>query len=223
MFHLAIFDFNGTVIDDEPAWEEAHMLVFQKHGIDPAGVHHKPGIGIANNWIIFRKQFKKLSEISLETLEEETFQAYIDQLSKDRKYRSGFKSFWELLLSKQMPVVLATSLDRDILDQILPYFSGLEEKFEVIVTGDEVNQKKPAPDIFLKVLERFNKKVSDEIAASECIVFEDAVAGVQAALTAGMHVVYLPSSEFIEESNVYLQPDLVAKDFTDKRIIEFMA
>ena len=222
MFRLAIFDFNGTVIDDEPAWEEAHMVVFRKHNIDPGGVHHKPGIGIANNWIIFKQQFPELADITLETLEEETFQAYMDELKKKGEIRNGFESFWSSLKRKQMPIVLATSLDRDILVQILPYFPGLEDKFEVIVTGDEVDEKKPAPDIFLRVLERFNSATPEIVREEECVVFEDSTAGVQAALSANMHVIHMPSKEFVEESAAKVKPDLVADDFTDERIIDFV-
>ena len=61
--------------------------------------------------------------------------------------------------------------------------AGLESLFSLIVTPDDVEHGKPAPDIFLLAAERMG------IPASNCVVFEDAEPGLQAARAAGMHAV----------------------------------
>ena len=67
--------------------------------------------------------------------------------------------------------------------------------FDVIATGCEVAHGKPFPDIYLHVAEGLDVKPSD------CLVFEDVEAGVQAAIAAGMSVcsVYDPFSETKKE------------------------
>jgi pseudouridine-5'-monophosphatase len=64
------------------------------------------------------------------------------------------------------------------------------EMFDVIVCGDDVKESKPNPAIFLEAMRRLGS--TD---ASECLVFEDAVNGVRAALAGGFPVVWIPSDQ----------------------------
>ena len=66
--------------------------------------------------------------------------------------------------------------------------SGLFSLFAHVVTGDQVAAGKPAPDIFLECASRFDPAPPP----ADCLVFEDAPAGVDAAVAAGMRVVFVP-------------------------------
>jgi beta-phosphoglucomutase-like phosphatase (HAD superfamily) len=66
--------------------------------------------------------------------------------------------------------------------------AGLRGMFEVEVTGDDVTRGKPAPDLFLKAAEGLGVDPAD------CVVFEDAPAGIAAAVNAGMRAVAVPNS-----------------------------
>lgn len=63
---------------------------------------------------------------------------------------------------------------------------GMENCFDAIVSGDEVEKGKPAPDIFLLVAKRIG------IPPGECTVFEDSPHGIEGALRAGMKAVMIP-------------------------------
>jgi HAD superfamily hydrolase (TIGR01509 family) len=65
--------------------------------------------------------------------------------------------------------------------------AGLRGLFEVEVTGDDVTRGKPAPDLFLKAAEGLN------VEPAYCVVFEDAPAGIAAAVNAGMRAVAVPN------------------------------
>ncbi|KAF8542032.1 HAD-like domain-containing protein [Trichophaea hybrida] len=73
------------------------------------------------------------------------------------------------------------------------------------VLGDDprIRRGKPAPDIFLVALETINVDLrsegKNEISPEECLVFEDAVPGVEAARRAGMRVVWVPHSGLLKE------------------------
>lgn len=67
-----------------------------------------------------------------------------------------------------------------------PFF----QQFDHIITGDNVTNGKPAPDIFLKACETWETPPSP----SNCLVFEDAPTGVTAAKAAGMHCVMVPDA-----------------------------
>jgi beta-phosphoglucomutase len=60
--------------------------------------------------------------------------------------------------------------------------------FDALVTGSDVTRKKPAPDGFLLAAKRLG------VEASECIVFEDAIGGIQAAVAAGMYPIGITST-----------------------------
>jgi HAD superfamily hydrolase (TIGR01509 family) len=65
---------------------------------------------------------------------------------------------------------------------------GLLERFDVIVTQDDVSFAKPAPDIFLRVLQKL------EVAPDKALVLEDSLNGVRAARAAGIRVIAVPNS-----------------------------
>ncbi|MGC1630621.1 MAG: HAD-IA family hydrolase, partial [Gelidibacter sp.] len=79
----------------------------------------------------------------------------------------------------------------------------LIEKFDVLVDGNDVTKAKPDPEVFLIAAQQL------DINPENCIVFEDAVAGIQAANTAGM------VSIGIGDKNTLHEADYVFKDFTE--------
>lgn len=64
--------------------------------------------------------------------------------------------------------------------------AGMENCFDAIVSGDEVEKGKPAPDIFLLAAKRIG------VPPGECTVFEDSPHGIEGALRAGMNAVMIP-------------------------------
>jgi pseudouridine-5'-monophosphatase len=100
---------------------------------------------------------------------------------------AGAEAFVHSLRAAAIPMAVATSSDRAIFElktRSHPWFSI----FDAIVCGDDprVVAKKPAPDIFLAAAQDLRAS------PSQCVVFEDSLAGVEAALAAGMRVVALP-------------------------------
>jgi HAD superfamily hydrolase (TIGR01509 family) len=89
--------------------------------------------------------------------------------------------------SKGLPRALATSSFRGQAEVALTE-AALMGRFDVEVTGDEVQFGKPAPDLFLLAAERLN------VSPRACVVFEDAPAGLEAAARAGMRRVWVPNA-----------------------------
>lgn len=76
-------------------------------------------------------------------------------------------------------IALVTTASKDNTSDILNYFE-LAQFFDLILTGDDVNQKKPNPEGFLRAMEDFG------VTAGDSIVFEDSEEGIQAAISAGI-------------------------------------
>lgn len=68
--------------------------------------------------------------------------------------------------------------------------------FDAIVDGNHVSKAKPDPEVFLKGAEALG------VQPSECVVFEDAIAGVEAAINGGMKVVGIGSPEVLGKANI---------------------
>lgn len=84
---------------------------------------------------------------------------------------------------------------------------GIEPYFEVRISGDMVTRCKPDPEIFLTAAAKLGLK------PEECLVFEDAIAGVMAAKAAGMKVIALTSTHTREQLSAH-SPERIVEDFT---------
>ena len=102
--------------------------------------------------------------------------------------------------AKQFPVIEGTGLRL--------------EWFDVVVTGDEVDRKKPDPQIYLRTAERLG------LSPSRCIVFEDAPAGVAAAKAAGMTCVAVTTSAPREQLQA---ADLIVESLAELDLLQLKA
>ncbi len=106
-----------------------------------------------------------------------------------------------------MKIALATSTDKK-----RAYFrlekTNLLSHIDKLAFGDEVENGKPAPDIFLLAAKRL------EASPSDCVVFEDSPAGIQAAKSAGMHAVMIPNIK-PPDNDQKKMADYVANDILD--------
>lgn len=218
MFRIAIFDLNGTIIEDEPVWRQAFNQVFKKHG-GIGEIQTKPGVGNHDNWKAVQQINRDFQRFSADVLSIETKDVYIDLVKNNQLgFRGGYENFMSFLKGHGVQCVLATSSSLQALNSVTALYPSVLENFTVIVHGDEVERRKPAPDIFLKALDKVNSIQSDgtRFDTRDCVVFEDSNAGVRAAQSAGMFVVHLPNG--VEPTDSALSPDIVATDFTDSRL-----
>lgn len=177
-----IFDLDGTVIDDEDEWGEAFGMVLRRLGVKGVSKHpHIGGIGVEENWPILLKKFKiktnkDITELARET--EKQYKRLVDRIT----LKKGFRELISELKSSGIKTALATSSYWDIVDKIFNAL-GIEDCFDSVTTGEEVEYKKPSPQIFEKSAEKLG------VASGNSLVFEDSKAGIEAAQAAGMKVV----------------------------------
>ncbi len=99
--------------------------------------------------------------------------------------KPGLDELLDLLDSHNVVKAVATSTVRETAVTQLAA-AGLLDRFEAVATGDEVENGKPSPDLFLLAARRLGVRTVD------CLVLEDAEAGVIAAHSAGMMVFMVP-------------------------------
>lgn len=205
-FEAVIFDLDGTILTNEDEYGEAFRRVLKSLGVDTKEEYpHEGGIGVEENWPKLIKKHDIKTNKSKGELADQTQREYFS-LIKEVDLQEGFEEFAGDLKAAGIKMALATSNTWNVAEKILDVLK-IEKYFDVVVTGEEVDRKKPSPDIFLKAADKLN------VVPSKCVVFEDSAAGVKAAKNANMRVVGMARSK--EHALELKEADLVVDDFQE--------
>lgn len=183
-----IFDIDGTIVDNMHLHAEAFSVFADRHGLPPLTREDRARLDGRRNSEIFPILFKRdVPREEWQQYEHEKESLY-RELSRGRLLpMKGLRLLIDRLRESAIPMALATSAPEPNVTHTLSEL-GLAEAFPVIVRGDQVPRGKPAPDVFLEAARRLN------VAPADCLVFEDAPMGIEAAHAAGMPVVALTTS-----------------------------
>lgn len=114
------------------------------------------------------------------------------EISKDIKYKPDADKMIKYLKNNKIKIALGTVSRRETLNiyanenENIKSKCNLQEYFDFIVTKDDVKLKKPNPEVYNKIIKKFN--ISD---LSRCIVIEDSLTGVLAAKNANLDVIVI--------------------------------
>ena len=188
----AIFDWDGVIVDSSSHHEESWERIAKEAGFTLSEGHFKKGFGMKNefiipnllNWSNRPEEIRKLSLRKEELYREILLEWGIHPLPGVTK--------WLAELSKcRIRCAIGSSTHRLNIDTILSVL-GLKDCFETIVTAEDVSRGKPDPEVFLTAAGRIG------IDPSRCVVFEDALVGIEAAHRGGMKVVAVATTNRIE-------------------------
>lgn len=112
------------------------------------------------------------------TLQRESEDIFIELLNDGFDVQPGFLELLALLEKRAIPRAVCTSSARRVVSEVLKK-DGIGERFDFVITSDDITRGKPDPQIYLKAAERFG------VAPRETLVLEDSSAGAAAAAAAG--------------------------------------
>lgn len=203
----AIFDMDGTLIDNTPYHFKSWQALFKKYG---KGELSKEAYYTEISGVPIMTTLKRLfgtdhDDASLKELLKEKEEFYRKEYAPYLVAINGLENFLSEMKSEGVKMAMATSATVEDIDFILNKIP-IRDDFDEIVNTSMVSRPKPNPDIFLKAAEKLNME------PSRCIVFEDSIAGIKAANSAGMKVVGITTGHPARD----LHPvDLVINDYTD--------
>jgi beta-phosphoglucomutase len=202
----AIFDMDGTLIDNTPYHYKSWVALFKKYGKGELSKQtyytEISGVPIMDT---LKRLFDDRDETGLKELLKEKEEFYRKEYAPYLVPINGLETFLTELKNDGIKMAMATSATVEDIDFILNKIP-IRNDFDEIVNSSMVSKPKPNPQIFLKAAELLN------MAPSNCVVFEDSLAGIKAANDAGMKVVAITTGHKAED----LHPvDLVINDYTE--------
>ena len=206
MFSAIIFDMDGVIADSEPLHIKAERMTFSPFELDISDEEFQAYMGRTPK-ILLQGIIEKYG---LETTADELYPVHKQHLLA--LYQNEVEPISGALdtvrsFSKMVPAVgLASSSDVALIASVLDRF-GLREYFDCTVSGEQVENIKPHPEIFLTAAEQL--MVSPE----HCLVIEDSTAGIEAAKAAGMACIGFRSPN--SHNQEYDKADLTADTFTE--------
>jgi len=205
-----LFDLNGTMIDDMEyhlkAWydilnnELDAGLSWPQVREQMYGKNHELLVRVFGEG---KMDLKRMDELSFEK-EKRYQQTYLPDL----RLISGLESFLQKAGSLTIPMAIGSAAIPLNIDFILDNLQ-IRHYFDAIVSADDVAVSKPHPETFLKAASLLG------VQPYECLVFEDAPKGVEAALNAGMKAVVLTTMHTQEEFADYSNIVVFVKDYHD--------
>ena len=202
----ALFDMDGTLIDNTPYHFQSWQALFKNHnlGVITQDTYKKEISGVPIIETLRRLFGDKVDEAGLKQLLNEKEQYYREIYAPYLAPINGLENFLTELKNAGIKMAIASSATVEDINFILNKIP-IRDDFEVIIDGSRVSKGKPNPQIFLKAAHDLQARPED------CVVFEDSLAGITAANAAGMKVVGITTGH----SAADLQPsNLVIDDYT---------
>ncbi len=184
MLKGAIFDHDGLMFDTEKIWQANWKLVADEMNITLPEEFQKEICGSSGQHMldVIQKYYHVEDGTSIR---DRVRQGVFDDEAKHIDMKEGLLDILEMFQKHGVKMAVASSSQKEMIVRNLRK-ANVEDYFEVVVSGQEVEHGKPAPDIFLLAAERLG------LDAKECYVFEDAYNGVQAGVASKAKTIMIP-------------------------------
>ena len=171
-----IFDMDGTLLDTQRICVDAWEAAGRAQGVTGLGAHVPIVCGMNEaGWLGYVAD-------NFKTIDTAEFKAHTRRYIIEKgkiEFKPGAVELIDFLESNGIKFAIASGSSRESITHHLTKL-GVLDKFPVFVGGKDIENGKPAPDIFLLTAEKMGVKPED------CFVFEDSVNGIKAGYAAGM-------------------------------------
>jgi beta-phosphoglucomutase len=183
-----LFDMDGVLLDSEAFICAAGIEMFSEKGYRVSREDFTEFTGMGENRYLGGVAGKHGIPFDLEKDKARTYEIYARLVKGKLTLLPGAREFVERCRKRGLKIALASSADRIKVDINLEETGLQHELFQAIVSGEDIEHKKPAPDIFVRAAQLL------QINPSHCLVVEDAISGVASGKAAGCRVLALITS-----------------------------
>lgn len=183
IIEAVIFDMDGVLCDSESLINLAAVRMFQERGLTVQPEDFLPFVGAGENRYLGGVAEKYTHALDIPEAKKRTYEIYLSLVPERLQAFPGAVDLVSACRAAGWKIAIASSADRIKVEANLRKIGLPPENWDVIVTGEDVAARKPAPDIFLDAARKLG------LAPAACVVVEDAVHGIEAAKAAGMRCV----------------------------------
>lgn len=171
---------DGVIIDSEPIHAKVNHLTLKKYNVDVPSEYYEQFIGSTLRYMCERL----VVDYKMNTTVDELFQTNVE-IKNRLILEEGYPpvpyviNLIKNLYDNGLKLIIASSSTSEMIERVLEMLK-IKEYFVGYVSGNQIKNPKPSPDIFLKALEIL------KLEPKECIVIEDSMHGVNASYAAGI-------------------------------------
>lgn len=211
----ALFDMDGTLVDNSPVHVRAFEIFCARYGVTDWRKKLDGAFGMGSDDIMrMLLPAEMIRTRGLKALADEKEAIYREIYAPDIRPVAGLRTLLERLRDAGIRCAVGSSGCRENVEFVLDR-CGIAEFFEARISGDMVSRCKPDPEIYLKAAAALG------LAPAECVVFEDAKAGIEAARRAGAGRIAVVATTLTPETiRRETAADLVFGDYTEISGIE---
>ncbi len=212
-YKSVIFDMDGLMFNSEDIYYAASEETLKSYGKKYTQQLHRLIMGTT-----VRKSMEMIIQelnlpVSWETLGAQTHEHFVRLLPSMLKPMPGLFELLDFLDANSIPRAIATSTNRILMEKTLAVY-GLEPRFYKTVTGSDITNGKPHPEIYLKAASELG------FLPNQCLVLEDSSTGCRAAKNAGIFTVAVPAEHSKDQDFSFV--DLIAASLADSRIKQML-
>jgi HAD superfamily hydrolase (TIGR01509 family) len=207
-----IFDNDGLTLDTEHTWTRAEAALYARYGTEFTLDHKREMLGTSGEKSALTMERHLDQPGRGDELRVELRNLVHDELDGTGvEPMPGVIQLLDALGEHGIPLGLATNSGREFATRALRA-AGIYERFAAVVSAEDVEHPKPAPDVYLAAAAELGADPGD------CVALEDSETGVTAARAAGMTVVGVPSFPGIDLA----EADLVVPSLRDPRVWDLL-
>jgi beta-phosphoglucomutase len=212
-----LFDLNGTMIDDmHYHWDVWFEVITKQLGATLTkeevrghmyGTNYEVLTRIFGEGRFSKEEFNTISHAK-EVRYQELYKPHLDLLP-------GLFNFLKNVKQRGVKMAIGSAAPPFNINFVMDNLN-IRHYFQEIISGDDVEESKPHPEVYLKAAKHLG------VEPESCIVFEDAPKGVEAALNAGMHAIVITTMHAKEEFQAYGNILLFIQDYNDPRLSKLL-
>ena len=208
MITAVIFDLDGLLLNSERLWRQVEKEVFQEVGIKMSDEDCRLTMGNSTKQVIeYWQDRRPWKGMSPQQMEKEIISRMTERIKEKGKPMPGVQEILEFFAAKELPMAIASSSPLSLIIEAVTKLR-ISTYFEFFQSAEFEKEGKPHPAIYISTANRL------EIPEEKCLVFEDSIPGIKAALLANMKVVAVPDKKDLN-NNLFQLADMVIPSLAD--------
>lgn len=188
MIKGVLFDMDGVLVDSESFMSKAAIMMFSELGVKVLPDDFHPFVGMGENKYLGGVAESHGIKINIEQAKARAYEIFEIIVRGKLSALPGAHEFIAKCRKRGLKLALATSADRVKMEVNLREIGLSPDSFNSIITGLDVVNKKPSPDIYIMAAKSIGLKPTD------CLVVEDAVSGIKSGKSAGCRCLAVTTS-----------------------------